>query len=234
MEIPPNEQAMPPEVAVAWEKFLSNEGRDLTDLPPPDAVFDDGWLFPLQRRAELERMVGTAIENGAKTVLEVGTDKGGGFYSWMYRLQPKKAIAIEIRGVPFAEPMQRAFPKTKLLALEESSYAPGTVAKVAEFLGKDRLDVVFLDGDKANYHRDFEAYLPLVRPGGLIFLHDIVDDIEPRRFFWSLRSRFRLGVIIDGREGALAGLETGPPTSAWNQWLRIWGANSCGVGVVHV
>ncbi len=224
---------MPPEVAVAWETFLRASSDGLV-VPAPETVFDDGWIFPLQRKAELAGMVEEANEIGAKTVLEIGTDKGGGFYWWMHQLQPKKAIAIEIRGVPFAEPMRKAFPKTKLLALEESSFAPETVAKVREFLGKDRLDVMFLDGDKGNYHRDFEAYLPLVRPGGLVFLHDIVDDIEPRRFFWSLRSRFRLSCIIDAREGALAGLETGPPTSAWNQWLRHWGTTSCGVGVVHV
>lgn len=243
MQVPPGELAMPAEVAGAWEKFLAIDrefGPTDQTFPPPEAVFEDGWIFPLQRKAELAAMVQLAHDNrpisrtAGPNVLEIGTDKGGGFYWWMSKLRPAKAIAIEIRGVPFAEPMRKAFPKTKLLALEESSFAPETVAKVREFLGKDRLDVVFLDGDKGNYHRDFEAYLPLVRPGGLVFLHDIVDDIEPRRFFWSLRSRFRLSCIIDAREGALAGLETGPPTSAWNQWLRHWGANSCGVGVVHV
>jgi predicted O-methyltransferase YrrM len=40
------------------------------------------------------------------------------------------------------------------------------------------LDVLLIDGDHSydGVRRDFELYTPLVRPGGLIILHDIVQD----------------------------------------------------------
>lgn len=51
---------------------------------------------------------------------------------------------------------------------------------VQEFFGEEPLDVLFIDGDHSYeaVRRDYEMYAPLVRPGGLIGLHDIVPGPE--------------------------------------------------------
>lgn len=53
-----------------------------------------------------------------------------------------------------------------------------TLAKVAQVLGPEKLDLLFIDGDHsyAGVHRDFQSYRPFVREGGIIVFHDIVQD----------------------------------------------------------
>jgi predicted O-methyltransferase YrrM len=55
------------------------------------------------------------------------------------------------------------------------SGAPSTVARVKEAVCGS-VDFLFIDGDHRydGVRRDFESYAPLVRPGGLIAIHDIV------------------------------------------------------------
>jgi len=78
----------------------------------------------------------------------------------------------------------------------------------------------------------------MVRPGGLIFIHDIEDrSIHPSQFFYSLAADYRIMAILDGREGRGAERRAAagePPKTAYEGWLRVWKWKSCGVGVVQV
>lgn len=64
------------------------------------------------------------------------------------------------------------------LFFDAPSYAPATVQRVSRALTGRKLDVLFIDGDHRyeGVMKDFELYSPLVRDGGLVLLHDIVDD----------------------------------------------------------
>lgn len=55
---------------------------------------------------------------------------------------------------------------------------PDTVLAVAEILGEQCLDVLFIDGDhhELAVRRDMEIYLPFVKRGGVIAFHDINSD----------------------------------------------------------
>jgi predicted O-methyltransferase YrrM len=50
-------------------------------------------------------------------------------------------------------------------------------AEVHEALGTDPVDVLYIDADHtlAGVTADYEGYRELVRPGGMIVFHDIVD-----------------------------------------------------------
>jgi hypothetical protein len=73
----------------------------------------------------------------------------------------------------------RAFPrgKQRLHLIRADSALHSTVARVQKILNGNRLDYLFIDGDH-RYEavlRDFLLYAPLVRPGGIIAFHDIVE-----------------------------------------------------------
>lgn len=229
---------MPVEVQTEWGTFLDTH-RDL--VPGQDVyleIFENGWLFPLQRMRETAAMIRMAREIEPRTVIEIGSDKGGSFFHWIHGLPSvSKAIAVEIRGVPFDAEFADYFRDRRILSLAASSYEYRTVRTVSEFIGTGFADCLFIDGDKANVAKDFKRYAPMIRKGGLIFIHDIVDDIEPRRFFKSLAGTYRTSEIINTSEydeierRERSGL---PPASAYEGWFRIWKRTSCGVGVVHV
>jgi predicted O-methyltransferase YrrM len=93
-------------------------------------------------------------------------------------------------------------PSQRVTCLWQDSHALATVAAVREALDGP-LDLLFLDGDHsaAGIARDFALYEPLVRPGGLIVIHDIdarTNDGVPA-FWCAMRERYDHIEIIDRR-----------------------------------
>src|SRR5688572_5725105 len=169
-------ESFPVGIEHAWEKFLSEERQDGLDVYPE--IFHDGILFPLQRMRETEKMIAMARTVKPSVVMEIGSDKGGSFYHWVKGLIPTKAIALEIRGIPFAEAFQKAFPDTRFFFGDDSSYDPVIVDAVWHFLNGDKIDCLFIDGDKHGFSKDVAAYLPMMRQGGMIFLHDVTEVLN--------------------------------------------------------
>lgn len=227
---------MPLEVKTAWERFAFFDGTRRAGLDVYPDIFKDGWLFPLQRTRETEKMIALARTISPRVVMEIGTDKGGGFYHWVKGLTPEKAIAVEFRGCPFSESFPGMFPKTQMKFIGASSYDATTVRDVSKFLNGDLIDILFIDGDKGGTERDFNAYRPMVRRGGLIMIHDVMDKhIHPSEFFFGLKG-YEKHVIFDGTEGieaAARGAAGLPIDGSYEQWLRIWKDTSCGVGVIR-
>lgn len=216
------------------EAFLAADtapcGHDLYD-----AVFATNTMFPLQRKAEMRRMMSLAQQCAPRVVMEIGTDKAGGLYHWCKCLPSvERVIACEIRGVPYAEAFEAAFPDIDFLWLSQSSYEPETVEYVYRWLGNDSIDRLFLDGDKSHFLKDFDAYLPvMMNDGGIIFLHDITDP-TPGDAFQVLRERgFKTYTIIETGEWKDVERRGGPKT-AHEHWLMTWTGRSCGVGVIFV
>lgn len=54
------------------------------------------------------------------------------------------------------------------------SHSPETLSALQELLGTRLVDVLLIDGDhsQAGCRKDLEMYVPLVRPGGLVVMHD--------------------------------------------------------------
>jgi hypothetical protein len=237
----------------AWEEFLeAPRSRTLDD------IFDSGLLFPLQRRVEMERMMEIATLIQPRTYMEIGADKGGGLWAWcQYMPSLRRVIACEIRGVPYRDYFETAFPHIKFLWLPQSSFAEPTVMQVWRWLTSARLprgdkgnkgdgiDVLFIDGDKSYFKEDFDAYNNvfynnqkcLMNRPGIVFMHDIQDEV-PYNAYWSVHSRgYKHEEIIDTSESmrAVARKEIGvPPATAHEAWLQHWGGRSCGVGVVYL
>lgn len=222
------------------EDLLSMEDVFPAGLDSYDHFFGSRLNYPLQRRAELEGMIRLArLNNCTRHVLAIGIDKGGDPYHWLKCLEPERFVGIEIRGIPGADLLSRAFPDTSCLFLGASSYAPETVEGVREFLGDEYLDLAFIDGDKANFLADFDAYLPMVREGGLVFMHDVADR-DPGRAFEKakrharVRRAFQVASTVETAEALSAELAGVPAASPHEAWLREWAGKSCTVGVLWV
>lgn len=227
----------PPGLADAWNRFLETDAQRRRGLDVYPELFAEPILFPLQRKRELTAMMRSARAIQPRIVVEIGSDKGGGFYHWI-KCHPavELAIAIEIRGVPLIEPMARAFPDVIVRGIAGSSYEMATVCAVREMLDGRPIDCLFLDGEKCFFNLDFDAYLPLMRVGGKVFLHDInphgTDDelAPPVKVFQGLCQKFPGQTIIDASEAA----EIDQPRTAYESWLKFWGQRSCGVGILTV
>lgn len=220
-------------------------------------VFDHSLMFPLQRQRELTRMIQIARSIQPKTVFEIGSDKAGGLYHWCQCIDTvENVIACEIRGVPYSAAFEEAFPDLDFLWLGASSYEMGVVHAVQRWLGqggrctkpslpkgggglkkRSHIDVLFIDGDKSYFDRDFDCYLPLMNPKGIVFMHDITDSV-PREAYEKVIARgYRHEEIIDKQDyhdSDSRRMEGIPARTPHEQWLRHWKGTSCGVGVIYL
>ena len=162
---------------------LKGFGEVLASRPPQRALeigtADGGTLLFLTRMAAPEALVVTID-------LPEGYD---GLRGWFYRR--------------FARPNQQ------LLLVKGDSHSSQTLGRVKAALRGQELDCLFIDGDHSyeGVRRDFEMYAPMVRNGGLIAFHDIVDGL-PRlvggvpRFWREIKTQFRyIELIKDPHQG---------------------------------
>jgi hypothetical protein len=222
------------------EKFFALEctrepGKDLYP-----SVFETALFFPLQRQVELAEMMWEARRIRPLVVAEVGLDKGGSAYHWVKCLPSvRRFIGCEIRGIPYAYLFEKHFPDIDFLWLPTSSRNPHSLSKLREWLGRDFIDCLFIDGDKSSFVADFLAYQPFMNPAGVVFMHDIKDSGTPMRdaFEWCKKQGYRTREIINVSDThkTLRLAERGlPPANPHEGWLRHWKGTSCGVGVIYM
>jgi len=245
---------LPANLVEKWSEFLKTHpapnwkgttiDRHVDPTTSPMDVFDDGILFPLQRKRELQGMLRIAIQIGTSAAMEIGADKGGGLFQWCNLPGMRKIVAIEIRGTPYSELFRAHFPDIEFLFIPGPSLDPDSIEAVVQFLGPDQFDCIFIDGDKGTFMEDFNTYRPMVRRGGYAFLHDIhagelCGAAPPVEVFERLATNknFQTHAIIDiteGTEAKEAEKRGEPCKSAHDGWLRYWGTSSCGVGCVRL
>lgn len=215
-------------------------GRFLRDVHPKlkpgqdvyPEVFANPLMFPLQRMRETAEMIRTARAINPKVVMEIGADKGGSLYHWCQCLPSvEMVIACEIRGLPYKAEFSAAFPSMGFRWLVRESLPPPS------YLNEGSIDVLFIDGDKSLMLADFDAYLPLMNPRGIVFLHDVTDNPGPGDAWREIQRRgyqTRLIHDIGEVEDALDLKENGAELTAHDHWLCHWNGRSCGVGVVYL
>jgi len=183
-------------------------------------------FWPSQIPEEIVWLMKLVAPLRPRSLLEIGTATGGTLYL-LARAAGRDArfatIDLEQRYDPdvlksFARDQQR------IELILGSSAEDSTMARVRTFL-PDRLDLLFIDGDHSyeGIRRDFERYAPLVRPGGVVIFHDIVDDNLTRfgiatgsradgvpRFWREVKSRYATQecVAVDGQDGFGIGVIT--------------------------
>lgn len=112
-------------------------------------------------------------------------------------------------------PLYRSFarPGQRIHLLRRDSHDPSTLKALLDVLGGRKVDFLFIDGDHSydGVKRDFEIYRTLVRPGGMIGLHDIVphsaeSGCEVNRFWNEIRGSFDSVELVEDRRSQFGGI----------------------------
>jgi predicted O-methyltransferase YrrM len=178
-------------------------------------------IAPIQIRSELRAFLLLLKEIQPRALLEIGTSRGGTLFL-LARIAAPDAVLISVDlpttdagrfgGGDYA-PRRRlyesfAIDQQRIRFLAADSHAAKTIAEVKRLLGEHKLDVLFVDGDHTTdgVRRDVELYGPLVREGGVIALHDIVEGPEDfvggvPAFWQTLKDEDALELVEDPAQG---------------------------------
>jgi len=142
-------------------------------------AFSQRVFGPHQLEPEITGFLELAAKERPRAVCEIGTANGGTTFLLGQALTTTE-VMIGVELFIHRRPRLGYFtrPGQSLLLLDGDSASPQTVERVREQLAGRPLDVLFIDGDHsfAGVMRDFKAYRDLVREGGLIAFHDIIQD----------------------------------------------------------
>ena len=138
-----------------------------------------------------------------QVVAEIGCDQGGTLYAW-------RQICAEVYGITLADNSYETGGTGAKLAAHGAvvhvgdSHDLSSRDWLAAKLEGRSLDVLVVDGDHrvAGVRQDLAMYGPLVRPGGLILVHDIASEGDDRAEVWrlwpELVARFDTSEIVSG------------------------------------
>ena len=160
----------------------------------------------IQKRGEILDLLREVRRLRPRRVLEIGSAAGGTLFLWT-RAATADATVVSVSlpdGADGSPAEARAVRRLAALGrrrqrvhlLRDSSHSSGARRKLVELLDGRPLDFLFMDGDHSydGVARDFSEYVPLVRPGGLVALHDIHPHSrgwggEVPRFWGEIRER---------------------------------------------
>jgi predicted O-methyltransferase YrrM len=193
-----------------------------------DEVASIKTLRPTQIRSEIVRLLNIVKERNVGKVLEVGTANGGTIFFFSQLAADNGAIAsvdVPNRFFGYGYPAWRAriygsFPKQgqDFQLVRGDSHAQETFQKAKEAMRGGNIDFLFIDGDHSyeGVKKDFEIYGQLVKQGGVIAFHDIVDGNEEfvggvPRFWKEIKDKYRHDELVED-----------------------WGQGGLGIGVLYV
>ena len=134
-----------------------------------------------------------------RVVLEIGTARAGTLLIWT-SLASEEVITCDLRDMSVQAPLLQALPPPgshcKVTLLSGDSHTPAFRERVLAALAGRPVDFLFIDGDhsEAGVEADYDDYHDLVRPGGIIAFHDIVekqpyDSTQVHAFWERLKQR---------------------------------------------
>ena len=138
----------------------------------------------IQIDAEIEALCAELAADPPRRVLEIGT-AGGGTLLLLAAVSRHDATLVSV-DLPqpsgyaiHRERIYRAAARSeqRIELVRGDSHRPATLRCVSAIFAGEPVDVLFIDGDHTleGVAADYATYAPLVRPGGVIALHDIVE-----------------------------------------------------------
>lgn len=185
----------------------------------------------IQKTFEIGLLIDRVAEAQPKVVVEIGSFLGGTFYCWCQAADPQAFLV----SMDYAEgkfrpedlapvSLLRSFgqPMQDLRFVRGDSHKLVTRMELMGHLAGREVDFLFIDGDHTyeGVKQDWEMYSPLVRDGGLVAFHDIVDhppelDCHVAEVWREIKDGYMCEEFIDddGRQFAGIGLLTIPGSS---------------------
>lgn len=174
------------------KKLKRFKSSNISDVVEYAEKFCFGSIKPSQIKTELIELLKKYVEINPKYILEIGTGNKGGTLFCLCKLAPDSAtiISIDLPGGPFGggypkwkTSIYKAFAKEgqSLHLLRMDSHKEETVEEIKKILNGNSLDFIFIDGDHSydGVKKDYEMYRNLVKIGGIIAFHDIVQYGDP-------------------------------------------------------
>lgn len=142
-----------------------------------------------QDPSELHQIVAVLLDFAPRTIAEIGCDQGGGLFAW-------RNVASRVLGITLESNLDSRGASCESYGAQVrfgDSHDPRSLAWLAAALDGDPLDVLVIDGDHSlkGVTQDLIDYGPLVRPGGLILLNDILPVCYPAVRVHELWARIR-------------------------------------------
>jgi cephalosporin hydroxylase len=122
-----------------------------------------------------------------RTVLEIGSLKGGTLWAWCRIANPAATIiSVDLPGGAFGggyldteTPRLRGYAGRgqTLHLVRGDSHHPDTLRQVTQLLDGRPVDLLFIDGDHTfdGVRSDYDMYGPLTAPDAIVAFHDIVE-----------------------------------------------------------
>jgi predicted O-methyltransferase YrrM len=131
----------------------------------------------LQKMSDLSMLIYVLGGRKLKSIVEIGTYKGGTLYMWLRLADPSATIiALDLKITDEAKKQKKSKKKNqRLFFLEKDSHKQTTRQDVLDILGHQEIDLLYIDGDHhyKSVKRDWQIYSPLVKKGGVIIFHDV-------------------------------------------------------------
>jgi predicted O-methyltransferase YrrM len=209
-------------------KFLNREIKNINNISNAiEFAFSFQYLtFSIkvgQVKYEITKLLEILKDLKPKIILEIGTAGGGTLYLFTRIIDPEATIiSVDLPGGTFGGgysewkiPLYQSFTKNgqKIKLLRADSHNPKTFKLVKTILADKKVDFLFIDGDHTyeGVKRDFNMYSSLVKEGGIIAFHDIVEH-DPRssckvnKFWNEIKNDHEYLEIIKDRKQKWAGI----------------------------
>lgn len=134
----------------------------------------------IQKRSEILSLAKMISELNPQNILEIGTARGGTLFLWS-QLASKKVISCDLNDPGYKCDFYKSLPppdsSCTVINMTGDSHNPEFRKLVENELNNDKVDFLFIDGDhtEKGVESDYNDYAHLVRPGGLIAFHDILE-----------------------------------------------------------
>ncbi|MFH1457415.1 MAG: class I SAM-dependent methyltransferase [Patescibacteria group bacterium] len=168
----------------------------------------------MQKISELTRLISLLKKRDLKTIVEIGTARGGSLHAWC-KIANSNAMLISIDlpkgrfGGGYSKNDIKKF-KTykkinqKLHFLRMDSHKKTTKQKLEKILNNQKIDFLMIDGDHTyqGVKKDWELYNSLVNKGGIIAFHDIVETprepgCQVDKLWKRIKNKNKIKEIID-------------------------------------
>ena len=154
------------------EQFILDAGSDNLTVFGGSHV---GGIFCQQNSDELAALIYTILETGEpiKTYLELGAAAGGSVYLMNHFFTPDKLVLVDDGQHPRAWMRKTILQGLSYENISGLSYTEDTLFVAAKFAP---YDFILVDADHTypSVRADVTLYLPLLRPGGFMAMHDSI------------------------------------------------------------
>lgn len=216
----------PPTLFLPWFTYRADKVKKNKNIREIiDFVYTGffGIIMPCQVKSEITALASIVQKLKPKTIVEIGTCKGGTLFLWSCLVSSEGVItSIDLPNgnygggyhdwnIPFYKSFARG--KQKINLIRDNSHEKSTLARLKKILNGNLVDFLFIDGDHSErgVSIDFRMYSPLVRKGGVIALHDVAhcegsNNCGVDLFWKKIKGRFRTEEIIEDINQDWAGI----------------------------